>query len=27
LSGGLMVLGALLVHQGLAWRERQNLTS
>jgi drug/metabolite transporter (DMT)-like permease len=26
LSGGLMVLGALLVHQGLAWRERQNLT-
>ena len=24
LSGGLMVLGALLVHQGLAWRERQN---
>ena len=24
LSGGLLVLGALLVHQGLAWRERQN---
>ena len=23
-SGGLLVLGALLVHQGLAWRERQN---
>ncbi len=27
LSGGLLVLGALLAHQGLAWRERQNLTS
>jgi len=27
LSGGLLVLGALLVHQGLAWRERQNLIS
>ena len=26
LSGGLLVLGALLAHQGLAWRERQNLT-
>ena len=26
-SGGLLVLGALLAHQGLAWRERQNLTS
>ena len=25
LSGGLLVLGALLAHQGLAWRERQNL--
>ena len=24
LSGGLLVLGALLAHQGLAWRERQN---
>ena len=23
-SGGLLVLGALLAHQGLAWRERQN---
>ena len=27
LSGGLLVLGALLAHQGLAWRERQNLTT
>jgi drug/metabolite transporter (DMT)-like permease len=26
LSGGMLVLGALLAHQGLAWRERQNLT-
>ena len=26
-SGGLLVLGALLAHQGLAWRERQNLTT
>jgi drug/metabolite transporter (DMT)-like permease len=24
LSGGMLVLGALLAHQGLAWRERQN---
>ena len=27
LSGGLLVLGALLAHQGLAWRERKNLTT
>jgi len=27
LSGGMLVLGALLAHQGLAWRERQNLTT